>query len=181
MSGDAAGAIWGGFVADAASLGFHWLYDPKRIAELAGDAPAFRAPDPADFDGAMGVFVHPGKRAGDLSQYGVQMRVMLDSLRAVGGWDKGDFQTRFAQTFGAGGSWSGYIDKATKGTLAGIAEEREPSGAADDQLPAIAKLPPLMWALRWNDGWAAAAMEAVEVTSNHDTVRAWAPAAIAAL
>jgi len=29
-------ALIGAYVADAAALGFHWLYDPERIANLAG-------------------------------------------------------------------------------------------------------------------------------------------------
>ncbi|MET4026406.1 hypothetical protein ABIE59_001932 [Marinobacter sp. MBR-99] len=30
-------ALAGGWVADAASLGLHWLYDSKRIAEVGGN------------------------------------------------------------------------------------------------------------------------------------------------
>ena len=62
-------AMIGAYVADAAALGLHWLYDPQRLAALDGPV-VFRAPNPVDFDGAKGVFVHRGKRAGDLSQYG---------------------------------------------------------------------------------------------------------------
>ena len=133
-------------MADAASLGFHWLYDAGRIADLAQGTPEFRPPDPVDFEGFQGVFVHHTKRAGDLSHYGEQMRVALLSLNACGGrFDIDDYQTRFAATFGPGGSWAGYIDKATKGTLGNIAAgQRDPSGADDDQAPAIAKLPPLI-------------------------------------
>ena len=43
-------AMMGAAVADAATMGFHWLYDQERIAELAGDAPEFRAPNAADED-----------------------------------------------------------------------------------------------------------------------------------
>ena len=46
-------------LAAAAALGLHWLYDPDRIAALHGPI-VFRTPDPSDFDGAKGVFVHHG-------------------------------------------------------------------------------------------------------------------------
>jgi len=146
--------LMGGYVADAAALGFHWLYDPDRIAELAGDAPAFREPNAAafrepnaaDFEGFKGVFVHPNKRAGDISQYGTQLRVAIQSMIATDGrFDITDFQDRFAATFGPGGSWVGYMDKATKGTLANLAQDlRSPSGADDDQVPSIARFPAVM-------------------------------------
>ena len=129
-------AIVGAYVADATALGFHWLYDPDRIAELAGDVPAFREPDATDFEGFKGVFVHAGKRAGDLSQYGFQMRLAVQTMLADGGrFDIPAFQDAFAAAFGPGGSWTGYMDKATKGTLANLAADRHlpRKGRADQQ------------------------------------------------
>lgn len=171
-------ALIGAFVADAAALGFHWLYDPDRIAALAADGPEFRPPDAADFDGYKGVFVHAGKQPGDLSHYGVQMDVALQTLIAGDGrFDMADYQDRFAATFGPGGSWTGYIDKATKGTLANLAAgQRDPSGANDDQVPAIAKLPVVV-AARGAD--AALVHQAVRATNANDVAMAWAEPAAA--
>lgn len=167
-------ALIGAYVADAAALGFHWLYDPARIADLAQGDPAFREPDAADFDGYKGVFVHPGKRAGDLSQYGAQLRVAVQSMLATGGlFDVADFQDRFAATFGPGGSWVGYIDKATKGTLANLgADKRDPSGADDDQVPAIARFPAVMAQSGEVDVDAV-----IAITSANSTAAAWGPVA----
>ncbi|MEO0683317.1 MAG: ADP-ribosylglycohydrolase family protein, partial [Pseudomonadota bacterium] len=109
----AASALMGAYVADAAAMGLHWLYDPARIAALTGPL-AFRAPDPADYDGAKGILVHQGKRSGDLSHYGMQMRAMTQAL-AGGAFDVAAYQARFAALFGAGGAWSGYIDRPTRG------------------------------------------------------------------
>ncbi|MEM9047621.1 MAG: ADP-ribosylglycohydrolase family protein [Pseudomonadota bacterium] len=179
MSNRAAEAILGAHLADAAAMGLHWLYDPDRIAAL-GAPLAFRAPDPADFKDAKGVFVHHGKRAGMGSHYGEQMRVMTRAILAKGGYEREAYLTSFTASFGAGGSWQGYIDKSTRGTLAGIAAQRLPTGAEDDQVPALAKLPPLMAVLHGGN-WEAAVEEAVAATSNHATALAWAPAAAAAL
>jgi ADP-ribosylglycohydrolase len=165
-------ALIGAYVADAAALGFHWLYDADRVAALAPSGLAFRAPDPADFEGFKGVFVHHGKHAGDLSQYGVQMQVMVQSVIAKGAFDLTDYQDRFAATFGPGGSWIGYMDKATKGTLANLAADRRtPSGFDDDQVPAVSKLPPLMALTAVTDSDVDAAVTA---TSANETARSHA-------
>lgn len=173
-------ALIGAYVADAAALGFHWLYDPERIANLAGDDPAFRAPNYVDFDGFKGVFVHPDKVAGDVSQYGAQLRVAVQSMIATGGvFDTEDFQNRFVETFGPGGSWTGYIDKATRGTLENLAEGRhDPSGAPDDQVPAIARLPAAMAACSPD---AEQIDRIVAITSVTATAKAWGPIAAALL
>ena len=111
-------AVAGAFVADAATLGFHWLYDAARLAELAGDSPEFHEPNPSEYEGVAGYFAAEGKRAGDLSHYGVQMETALRSLSECGGkWNLFHYQSVFCQTFDRGGSFRGYIDGATAGTL----------------------------------------------------------------
>ena len=121
----AANALIGAYIADAATLGVHWLYDPDRIAAL-GQA-LWREPDGA--------------------------------------------------AFGPGGWWHGYIDKATKGTLANIASGTTPTGANDDQIPALSALPALIAMEAAPDICA----NAVAQISNRDTTAAYAPAATEAL
>ncbi len=167
-------ALMGAFIADAATLGVHWLYDPDRIAAL-GQA-LWREPDAADFEGAKGVFVHHGKRSGDISHYGAQMRVMIRTL-ARGPFDAALYHEEFGAAFGPGGWWHGYIDKATKGTLANIASGTTPTGANDDQIPALSGLPALLAAGAAPDTCA----KAIAQISNHETTAAYAPAATEAL
>jgi len=173
-------ALIGAYVADAAALGFHWLYDPDRIASLAGGNPAFRSPDSSDFEGFKGVFVHPDKVIGDVSQYGAQLRVAVQSMIATAGsFDATDFQDRFAETFGPGGSWVGYIDKATKGTLANLKEDRrDPSGGPDDQVPAIARFPAVMASA---DVSSEQVDQIVAITSATELAADWGPSAAALL
>lgn len=168
-------ALFGAYVADAASLGLHWLYDPDRIDALDGPL-VFRHPDPVDFADAKGILVHYGKKAGDISHYGVQMQVMVRAL-ANGTYDRATYQKETAAAFGPGGWWQGYIDKATRGALDGIAAERNPSGADDDQIPALSKLPPLI-ATGGNDE---DVDDSVAVTSANATAAAYAKPAAAAL
>ena len=111
-------AIIGALVADAATMGFHWLYSQQRLAELAPEAPEFRSPAAADYAGNVGYFAHGGKVAGDLSHYGEQARVMLMSMADTQGrYDKIHYQEAFKTHFGYGGAFAGYIDRPTRQTL----------------------------------------------------------------
>ena len=73
--------FWGGMVADAASMGFHWLYEHDQIKAAGGDTPEFHNPDPSLYvDGWGSVCVHHGKKAGNITHYGDQLLVMLKAL-----------------------------------------------------------------------------------------------------
>lgn len=111
-------ALAGGWVADAASLGLHWLYDSQRILEVGGQSPEFLPPKADYFKGGFGYFAHEGKRSGDISHYGAATGVLTDSLLASEGQlDIRDYQRRFRGFFGPGGHWQGYIDNPTRVTL----------------------------------------------------------------
>ena len=119
-------AILGAFVADAASLGFHWLYDSERIRQLGGERPEFREPCEADYENAAGYFAADGKTAGDSSHYGAQMKVALMSLHECNGdWNPFHYQSAFCQAFDRGGWFSGYIDGATSGTLQRVKQSND--------------------------------------------------------
>lgn len=111
-------AIAGGYVADAAALGLHWLYSSDRITEVGGKTPEFLPPRADYFEGVFGYFAHEGKKPGDLSHYGAATKVLTDSLLAnQGELNIRDYQRRFANYFGPGGAWQGFIDNPTRGTL----------------------------------------------------------------
>ncbi|MEM7525484.1 MAG: ADP-ribosylglycohydrolase family protein [Pseudomonadota bacterium] len=179
----ARGACLGALVADAATMGFHWLYDQERIASLAGAAPEFRAPNAADYQGpdgkGLGYFAHGGKRAGELSQYGAQMTAMATALSRAGGYDAEAYAAAFRDWFGYGGRWVGYIDRPTRATLdemvAAAADEQPTTqcGADDAQLPAVSKLPPLVARHHGEDELMAYVESAVRVTNNRDDSVAW--------
>ncbi|TNE98192.1 MAG: ADP-ribosylglycohydrolase family protein [Gammaproteobacteria bacterium] len=111
-------ALAGGWVADAAALGLHWLYDSQRILEVGGDAPEFLTPDAEHYLGGVGYLAHEGKRAGDMSHYGAATEVLTKSLLAnQGRLNIIDYQRRFRLFFGPGGAWQGYLDNPTRVTL----------------------------------------------------------------
>jgi ADP-ribosylglycohydrolase len=83
----AAGAMMGAFVGDALALGPHWYYD---LAELHRDYGAwitdYTDPQPGRY--------HAGLRAGQLSQSGFILTLMLRSLVECGRYDEADFCRR---------------------------------------------------------------------------------------
>ncbi len=109
--------IMGSFVADAATMGVHWLYDQDRLRALAPETPEFRAPDPSDFEGVPGYFAHGMRRAGDFSQYGEQAMVMLNACISPEGYSTATYSQMFREHFGYGGVYVGYIDRPTRDTL----------------------------------------------------------------
>lgn len=83
----AAGAILGAFIGDAMGLGPHWYYD---LAELQRDYGVWIS----DYTDPRPGRYHDGLRAGDLSQAGFILKLMLDSLVDCGGYEETDFCRR---------------------------------------------------------------------------------------
>ena len=60
--------IAGSLIADAASLGLHWLYDTEKLAEVIKTTPiAFHEINENDYKDVMGYFAWKGKATGDSS------------------------------------------------------------------------------------------------------------------
>ena len=150
--------VLGALVADAASLGLHWLYDAGRLRDLQLGAPlAFRSPNQASYAGVAGYFAHAGKQAGDLSPYGESCRLMLAHLaRRDGVFQRQAYQQEWLACFGPGGTWVGYADRPTRRTVVRLLSCATPeqypavSGVDDDQLPAL-ECVPAMVAFHWGD------------------------------
>ena len=152
--------ILGGFVADSAALGLHWLYDMERISEVSAMKPEFMQPNPEHYAGTKGVFVHHGKDVGDMSHYGEMARIMLQTMAhsrdeqgKTGDFTVRDYMDNFKNSFGPGGTWVGYVDKPIAATLrryddylaeiayrTDMGDDFPPCGADDMQLPAVSRL-----------------------------------------
>ncbi|MFT5208301.1 MAG: ADP-ribosylglycohydrolase [Flavobacterium sp.] len=112
--------ILGALVADAATMGFHWLYSQEKIQSLASVSPEFYTPTEEDYKG-LGYFAHANKSVGEFSHYGEQSLVMLTALDNNNGeYDKQVYQDAFRDHFGYGGGHVGYIDRPTRQTLDNI-------------------------------------------------------------
>lgn len=135
------GAIWGQLVGDAFCLGSHWIYNLTELENaFPGGVHGFEAPHEGHY--------HFGKQPGDGTHYGEGALVMLESVAALSRFDENDFLRRFAEKFGSS-DYTGYRDKATRGTLEnlGVWREEHPNeppdaqnGADDDQLATPTRL-----------------------------------------
>lgn len=102
-------ALIGAVVADAAALGLHWVYDQAAVAAAAaaaGGEPAF-APHATAW--------HAKRAIGDVTMLGAATMVAARALVDKKAWSRSAFVARYYAEFGPGGSYTGYVDSATKG------------------------------------------------------------------
>jgi ADP-ribosylglycohydrolase len=118
LLGKVQGAIISCFAADALGLGWHWIYTPADIKR-----PINRLMDPQ-------AKWHPNEKAGDLTTYGDQMLVLLQSVKEKSAFDVNDFSKRWQKLFSE--DYKGYVDKATKDTLANLAKGAKPEAAGSE-------------------------------------------------
>lgn len=109
--------IMGAMVADAASMGLHWIYAQPRIRHAGGDTPEFTAPDAANYEGVPAYFAHAKRQQGDASMYGEALLVVLRSCVENGTFDWQHYAQAFQEHFGFGGEYVGYVDTPTRETL----------------------------------------------------------------
>ena len=83
----AAGAVMGAFIGDALGLGPHWYYDLAELRrDYGGWITGYTDPKPGRY--------HAGLTAGQLSQAGFILKLLLASLVERGGYDEADFCRR---------------------------------------------------------------------------------------
>lgn len=83
----AQGAILGAFIGDALGLGPHWYYDLVEMRADYGEwIDDYTDPKPGRY--------HDGLKAGQLSQSGSILTMMIHSLNDCGGYDESDFCKR---------------------------------------------------------------------------------------
>ncbi len=138
----------GALVADAATMGLHWMYDQEHIQRVAlsGDI-LFRQPDAQVYLNQKSYFAHQAKRTGESSQYGECARVVACTIETDGRYSTEAHRKLFFETFGPCGSYHGFADRPTKALVAKMILEgdeiADASGSDDDQLPALCSVPAL--------------------------------------
>jgi ADP-ribosylglycohydrolase len=83
----AAGAIMGAFIGDAMGLGPHWYYDLEELRRDYG-------PWISDYTDPKPGRYHDGLKAGQSSQAGIILKLLLQSLASHGEYDQSDFCRR---------------------------------------------------------------------------------------
>jgi ADP-ribosylglycohydrolase len=127
-------------VADALSLGAHWIYSQQEIAEKFGSITGYSAPATS---------YHRGKQAGDFTHYGDQAMVLLRSLALHGCFDLASFADEWSM-FWENPETHSYRDGATKTTLENLRSGLSPSQSASpsNDIAGAARIAPL-FLLKW--------------------------------
>lgn len=116
-------ALLGTLTADAAGMGLHWIYSQGKIAQVVkghDDTAEFLDPDPRAYEGVPAFFAHPSRRAGDSSNYGEYLYVILQAVTDEG-FDPAAYIRSFQEYFGVGGEYVGYADGPMRETIYNIA------------------------------------------------------------
>jgi len=139
MEDRAKAMVMASFVADSLALGAHWIYDPKMIESQFGRVDSLLKPSPDSF--------HPARDKGEFSHYGDQMLVLLESVAEKGCFDLADFSHRWQKFFDG---YDGYVDGATKNTLANYQAGKPPeaAGSSSDDLAGASRIAPLVFLYR---------------------------------
>ena len=141
MQDKARAMVIASFVGDSLALGAHWIYDITEIGRRFGRVEHLLKPEPASY--------HPTKDRGEFTHYGDQALVLLESIASCSGFDLEHFARAWKALFD---NYSGYFDKATKGTLKCFLEGKPPtgSGSASTDLAGAARIAPLVYRYRNN-------------------------------
>ncbi len=119
-------------VADAYSLGAHWVYDEEQLKNLPINWSRLNAP--------QSIF-HRGKKAGDFTHYGDQLVWLYQFLQ-----NKTDFDGKLYQSFWFQKmqKYDGYIDGSSRTTMENIKNKLTPSGADSSDLSIVGRIAPLL-------------------------------------
>jgi len=122
------------FVADALSLGVHWVYDISDITKKYGRLEAMVKPELAPY--------HKSREKGEFTHYGDQMMVLLESINEASGFNLSHFSLAWQKLFQ---SYNGYMDHATKETMENFNSGKKPeaSGSLSLDLSGASRIAPL--------------------------------------
>lgn len=167
-----AAAIRGAFIGDAASLGTHWIYDPKIMAQTVTSLtePEFRVPPKPSYYSSE---EFPGHyEAGMLSPYGEQLLFVTEYMaspsgQAFAGAEMSDAMLEWATTFGGrpDHALTTFIENMNKPDGAG----KYPNcGADDDQAHIYMKIVPVVSRYAGSPELVSKLTEAIRVHQNNE-------------
>ncbi|THB74066.1 MAG: ADP-ribosylglycohydrolase family protein [Desulfobulbaceae bacterium] len=129
--------------ADSLALGAHWIYDTARIKREFGQIKTLQQPPNDSY--------HPNRNKGEFTHYGDQTLVLLQSICRHNGFSLEQFSEDWQASMSA---YDGYIDKATKETLANLSAGKpvDGCGSSSTDLGGAARIAPLVYAYHKQPG-----------------------------
>ena len=155
------GAIMGVLIGDALGVGSHWYYDLDNLKKDFGPWISDYSDPKTDSSGQFAeVHQHryeKGTRAGDVSQTGQLIIMLLESVAEKGTYDRSDFSSRIDKFFETidGTSYSGlYTDQAVRETWKHRQEGTgwdDPKVGSNSITSEAAQMNAILAALYWKD------------------------------
>lgn len=119
-------------VADAYSLGSHWIYDEKQLQSLEVDW--------NNLNDAKSIW-HKGKTAGEFTHYGDQTLWLYQFLQNKDEFNESEYLEFWKNKID---SYNGYIDGSSRETLENIKQNKNPSGSTSTDLSIVGRIAPLL-------------------------------------
>lgn len=119
-------------VADAYSLGAHWIYDEKQLQVLDLDWNSLNDPK---------AIWHKGKVSGDFTHYGDQTLWLYEFLDGKDSFVANDYVEYWKSKIEG---YNGYVDGSTRETLENINAQLKPTGSPSTDLSIVGRITPLL-------------------------------------
>ncbi|CAD7700438.1 unnamed protein product [Ostreobium quekettii] len=167
-------AVLGSFVADAATMGLHWIYNVSHLQDLlkknqgAGNDllhPEFFEPPSCPFYKYT---------SGELSPYGFEAKTVLESIADVGGVDGQEMSQHMYKAFKQYASGGGYLNSPSRELVANCdAGSKYPEASAfDDQANSMVKVASVVARYAGMPELVEKIKEAVKAHQNHERAEA---------
>ena len=149
-------------MADAASMGLHWIYDTAKLKQLVDSS---SNKDPAFFEPPSCPFYQSA--SGQPSPYGAEAMSVLRSLSSSESVTGDQLAADMASYLDA---YQGYKNKATKMLIANVAagKKHPECGADDSQVNSIVKVPVALARYAGRPDFLAKIEETIRAHQNHD-------------
>ena len=138
---------------DSYSLSSHWVYDEIQLQDLPINWETLNAPQ---------AMWHKGKSAGDFTHIGDQMHWLYEFVQDKKEFDPSVYLKFWQQKMS---TYTGYVDGATRGTLANIESGKE-IGSDSDDFSVIGRITPLLLVSKNEDAFVKNVEKFVKLSHN---------------
>jgi len=144
-------------VADSYSLGSHWVYDEKQLKDLPINWETLNAPQ---------AMWHKGKKAGDFTHIGDQLQWLHEYVQDKNSFEALDYLNFWKDKMN---TYEGYIDGATRNTLANIKAGNN-IGSDSEDFSVIGRIAPLLMVSKNEDEFVSNVEKFVQLSHNSPKV-----------